>query len=332
MERIGSRARLSVACSDAPSDCVKVALINNMPDAALEDTESQFFELLDSASGDVPVQLRLYSLPDVPRSDRARERLNNLYSSTRDLVNHRYDGVIITGTEPRQPDLRNEPYWPSLVEVFDWAAQNTVSTVLSCLAAHAGVLHSDGIGRHPLPEKRFGVFNDRKVCDHALTSQTAQLMPFPHSRWNEVRGDELVACGYVVLTNSAESGVNLFVKKRMNSLVVHFQGHPEYTARTLMKEYRRDVKRFLRGERETYPSMPEGYFDATASKLLNEFRENAVSRPEEELLAGFPERVIADTLESSWHSAATRVYQNWLQYVACGRADRSACTAVARVG
>ena len=31
---------------------VRVALINNMPDAALEDTEVQFFELLDAAAGD----------------------------------------------------------------------------------------------------------------------------------------------------------------------------------------------------------------------------------------------------------------------------------------
>jgi hypothetical protein len=34
---------------------LSLALINNMPDPALEDTELQFFELLDAASGDVPV-------------------------------------------------------------------------------------------------------------------------------------------------------------------------------------------------------------------------------------------------------------------------------------
>ena len=31
--------------------CIQIALINNMPDAALEDTEVQFFELLDAAAG-----------------------------------------------------------------------------------------------------------------------------------------------------------------------------------------------------------------------------------------------------------------------------------------
>ena len=70
----------------------------------------------------------------------------------------------MTGTEPRQPDLRNEPYWPALTEVLEWAERNTASTVLSCLAAHAGVLHSDGIPRHRLSDKQFGVFEYQKVA------------------------------------------------------------------------------------------------------------------------------------------------------------------------
>src|ERR1700735_362740 len=121
-------------------DCVSLALINNMPDAALEDTESQFFELLDIASGDVPVVLKLYSLPGVPRTDRGVRHLNEFYFELDDLLNSRFDGVIVTGTEPRQPNLREEPYWRVLADVLDWAERNTVSTVLSCLAAHAGVL------------------------------------------------------------------------------------------------------------------------------------------------------------------------------------------------
>src|ERR1700722_1374405 len=130
-----------------PAERVNLALINNMPDAALEDTESQFFELLDIASGDVPVVLKLYSLPGVPRTDRGVSHLNEFYFELDDLLNSRFDGVIVTGTEPRQPNLREEPYWRVLADVLDWAERNTVSTVLSCLAAHAGVLHSDGIPR-----------------------------------------------------------------------------------------------------------------------------------------------------------------------------------------
>jgi len=322
--RSNHREASSAIGYDGRTDAIRIALINNMPDPALEDTESQFFELLDAAAGHLPVRLKLYSLPKIPRSDRGLEHLKSFYFGLDDLWNSRFDGVIITGTEPHQPDLRKEPYWSALADVLDWAEENTASTVLSCLAAHAGVLHSDGIGRHPLDDKQFGVFDDRKVSDHALTSGTTEPMRFPHSRWNEVREDALTSCGYMVLTKSAEAGVNLFVKKKKKSLFVHFQGHPEYGAGTLLKEYRRDVKRFLRRERPTYPKVPHGYFGAAATKVLDEFRETALSHPREELMTAFPEVVMSDGLESAWHSPAARVYRNWLQYVVSRRTGTAA--------
>ncbi|MGC2529864.1 MAG: homoserine O-succinyltransferase [Candidatus Acidiferrum sp.] len=311
---------------------LELAFINNMPDAALEDTESQFFGLLDAAAESIPVHLRLYSLPHIPRSERAQQHLSNFYRGIDDLLSGPCDAVVMTGTEPHHPSLRNEPYWGALVDVLDWAEHNTVSTILSCLAAHAGVLHSDGIDRHRLNDKQFGVFEESKISGHALLSQTSELMPFPHSRWNEVREDALISCGYTVLTKSAEAGVNLFVKKKKKSLFVHFQGHPEYGADTLFKEYRRDVKRYLRGERETYPSMPYGYFNRGTIELLTSFREKALSHRGEEPLAAFPNALAIDPLESRWHSSAERIYANWLQYVASRKAEAPAFAEVARVG
>jgi len=308
---------------------VRIAFINNMPDPALEDTEMQFFELLNTVAGDVPVRIKLYSLPGIPRGERGQQHLNDFYFHFDDLWNSRFDAVIVTGTEPCSPNLRDEPYWPVLAELLDWAERNTVSAVLSCLAAHASVLHSDGIDRHKLSDKQFGVFASSRVADHALTNHAGDLLRFPHSRWNEVREDALVSCGYVVLAKSAEAGVDSFVKKKKKSLFVHFQGHPEYGARTLMKEYRRDIRRFVNRERETYPSMPRGYFDAAATKLLTEFREKVLSSPSEELMTMFPEPAIAGTLQNSWHSSATCVYQNWLQYVVSKKADASVFAALA---
>jgi homoserine O-succinyltransferase len=294
---------------------VRIAFVNNMPDAALEDTEMQFFELLDEASGDLPVLLKLHSLTGVPRGERGREHVNNFYCSTDDLLNNRCDALIMTGTEPQQPNLRNEPYWSTLTGVLDWAESNTVSTILSCLAAHAGVLHSDGIERHPLADKQFGVFDFARVGYHKLTNGAAERVRFPHSRWNEVRADALSANGYLVLTQSTEGGVDSFVKKKRRSLFVHFQGHPEYGAKTLLREYRRDLKRFLKGERATYPSMPKGYFDAAATKLLAEFQDAAMGDPREGLMEGFPEAAVVGTVQKTWHASATGIYHNWLRYV-----------------
>lgn len=295
------------------SACIRLALINNMPDAALEDTELQFFELLDIASGDTPVLLRLYSLTGIPRTERGQRHLNEFYFGLDDLWNARFDGIIVTGTEPHQPELRQEPYWSALANVLDWAERNTFSTVLSCLAAHAGVLYTDGIQRHRLSDKQFGVFEFARVGDHHLTSGTDRLR-FPHSRWNEVRADELDACGYTILTQSVDGGVDSFIKKKNQSLFVHFQGHPEYGAHTLLKEYRRDVRRFIKHERESYPTMPKGYFDAGATELLLEFREAVLEDRCEDKLISFPETIVYG-LESTWRASATYVYRNWLQYM-----------------
>ena len=161
-ERKGLPAVESVERCPTQAECIRIAFINNMPDPALEDTEIQFFELLDAVAADIPVFLKLHSLSGVPRGERGQQHLNSFYFDTDDLLNSRFDGVIMTGTEPRQPNLCNEPYWSALANVLDWAESNTVSTILSCLAAHAGVLHSDGIDRHPLGDKQFGVFDFTK--------------------------------------------------------------------------------------------------------------------------------------------------------------------------
>src|SRR6202162_1709748 len=178
------------------TDYIRIALINNMPDSPLEDTEIQFYKLLDAAAGDIPISLKLFSLPELPRSDVGQRHVNNFYFNINELLNGRFDGVIMTGTEPRQPNLRDEPYWPGLTEVLDWAETNTASTVLSCLAAHAGVLHSDGIPRHKLSDKQFGVFQYKKVREHALTAGTGGIIQIPPSRWKEEGGGALNFRGY----------------------------------------------------------------------------------------------------------------------------------------
>ena len=300
---------------------VRIALVNNMPDAALEDTELQFFDLLDAASGDVPVVVKLYSLTGVPRTDRGMRRLNSFYYGLDDLWNSQVDALIMTGTEPQQPSLRQEPYWGNLTNVLDWAERNTHSTVLSCLAAHAGVLHSDGIERHRLSDKRFGVFEFPAVGDHAVIRRVEGIIRFPHSRWNEVRPNALESCGYTVLTQSAEAGVDCFVKMKKRSLFVHFQGHPEYQAHTLFKEYRRDIKRYLRHERETYPTAPVGYFGDDATKCLAAFQQDSIANRSEAVMSDFPETFLANSLQNGWRNSAVKVYGSWLALISEMKAE-----------
>ncbi len=314
------------------AESIHIGLVNNMPDLALEDTELQFLELLDAASDNLSVHVKLFSLPGIPRSTRSQQHIDKFYFDICDLSNSRFDAVIVTGTEPHQSDLRKEPYWSFLADLLDWAHENTTSTILSCLAAHAGVLHSDGISRHHLDNKQFGIFGFSTIRDHLLTGHSAALLQFPHSRWNEVRAEALRSCGYQVLSESDTAGVDLFVKKKRRSLFVHFQGHPEYGKLTLFKEYRRDVRRFLKSERDDYPGLPSKYFDAATIEMLSAFRKEALDKPSEELMTEFPEASIAATLENTWRASATCVYRQWLQYVMSRRTESLMFAATPAVG
>jgi len=297
-----------------------IGLINNMPDAALKATERQFRALLGTASHGLVVRLTLYALPEVPRTDFGQRHVSS-YSSIDELWGSRLDGLIVTGTEPRAQNLKDEPYWGTLTKVLDWADEHTYSTICSCLAAHAALLYIDGIGRQMLGDKRFGVFECARVSDHQLTAGAPSKVPMPHSRWNEIPEDALAAAGYDVLTRSKDAGVDTFVKHR-KSLFVFFQGHPEYEAHSLLLEYRRDIGRYLGGQRETYPPMPQGYFDDDTVEALTALRERALSDRREELLADFPTALAAGKVTNTWRSSARRLYRNWLRYISTQKALR----------
>jgi homoserine O-succinyltransferase len=314
----GGKSPVGFRGSDA--NCIDIGLINNMPDSALEATERQFLALLDAAAEGIVVRLSLYSLPDVPRTDTGRRYLSRCYAGIDELWNRQLDGLIVTGTEPQAANLMHEPYWGSLTRVLEWAEHSTHSTVWSCLAAHAAVLHFDGIGRQALPDKRFGLFECARVADHDLTAGVPFRVQMPHSRWNDVSEDALRSCGYRVLTQSEDAGVDMFARKR-NSLFVFFQGHPEYEAQSLLLEYRRDIGRFLRRERETYPPMPRGYFDDDTVEVLTSVRTRALSDRREGLLADFPTALLAGKVSNTWRPAAVRIYRNWLSYI-CAQKDR----------
>jgi homoserine O-succinyltransferase len=295
-------------------------LINNMPDGALEATERQFRTLLDSATNGIPVRLSLYALPDVPRTEAGRLRISRLYSSIENLWNSHLDGLIVTGAEPQAPNLRDEPYWGSLTKVLDWAEHNTHSTVLSCLAAHAAVQHLDGIGRRRLGDKRFGVFECVQTSPHPMMAGIPSRFQMPHSRWNDLPEKEIRDCGYSILTRAQDGGVDAFVKQR-KSLFVFFQGHPEYESNTLLIEYRRDVGRYLRRERDTYPAMPEGYLDRDTGDRLTMLRRRALSNRTSELLEEFPNAQAEKQVANTWSRVAAQIYGNWLAYLcAQGRA------------
>jgi homoserine O-succinyltransferase/O-acetyltransferase len=297
-------------------NCLTVGLVNNMPDAACEATERQFLELLRAASSDVVVLLKLFSIAAVPRSETTRAELAGRYRDLTALWNTPLDGLIVTGTEPVAADLKDEPYWNDLCDVVDWSCHNTICAVWSCLAAHAAVQYADGIVRERLAGKLSGVFDCDLSSDHPFFAGLAPRVRVPHSRLNDLPQAGLAANGYRVLTRSAAAGVDAFMKEQGGgSLFVFFQGHPEYDTDSLLREYRRDVGRFLRGEADTYPQAPRNYLGSAAMFLADDFRTRAAGERHGGLVGDFPMQPLAAGIENTWRAGAVGVYRNWIRYL-----------------
>ena len=225
------------------------------------------------------------------------------------------DGLIITGAQPQADRLSEEPYWEELAELIDWAKLHTTSTILSCLAAHAGVLHLDGVERRPLPEKCTGVFGFTAETTHPLVGKQGRVRLIPHSRYNGLSRSELEQAGYVILTSSPGCGVDSFVKS-FGSQFVFLQGHPEYDANSLAREYRRDMDRYLRGETERKPVRPSGYFGAEAEAELRAMERSAHG---DRCRTQIKDISIIDALapaEPAWREAAIAFYRSWLEMMA----------------
>jgi homoserine O-succinyltransferase len=293
---------------------ITIGLVNNMPDAALLATERQFLRLIEPASETHDVQLRLFYLPEIGRSDAARMQLNARYAPLDALPEAGIDGLIVTGCEPVKPNLADEPYWASLVRLIEWSKAHTISTIWSCLAAHAAVLHLDGIVRQKLPEKLVGVYAFQHASNHALLRDITSPLHVPHSRLNGLQAADLAECDYELLTHSREAGVDAFAKK-YESLFVFLQGHPEYEVDSLYREYRRDVTRYTGGQQHQFPALPENYFDRQASRALTAFAEQARAARCAALLEHFP-LIEADRLSrTDWRAPAACLFSNWLGYI-----------------
>src|SRR5579863_48291 len=289
-----------------------IGLINNMPDAALQATERQFMRLLRQAAGDIRIDFHCFSLPSVKRSQTARWRVDEQYTDITEIDRLQIDGLIVTGAEPAGATLGEETFWRDLTDIVDWAKTNTRSTIWSCLAAHAAVLYLDGVERKRLETKCSGVYGCINVSPHWLMKGLPSPFKIAHSRLNELRADELTEKAYQLLSQSVKGGVDCFAKD-FGSQFIFFQGHPEYEALSLEREYLRDISRFLGGERDRYPGIPVGYFDAETEQRLTAFAGRAQTERRLALSSELPERNLRQDIVTG--AAATVMFRNWLAFL-----------------
>ena len=289
-----------------PARTLVIGLVNGMPGEAAQHAARQFGDILAAAARTHAVRIRPIALADVEADLVGRHAL-------------RPDGLIVTGMPPRASCLSEEPAFPALAAVADFAIAQAVPTVWSCLGAHAAVLHLDGIARDPLPRKLSGIIEcERMRAPHWLLDGLPRRWRVPHSRCNDIPEAALREAGYRIVSRCTDGGVDLFVKD-VGALFLFCQGHPEYDADTLLREYRRDIRQFLAGERAEYPDVPTGMFGPDVTAMLEMFRERALHARSAPLMPEFPWPPCAAALTHRWRDVAIRLFANWLTHVAAWR-------------
>ena len=318
-DRLRARGQEVLSLERALSQDIRelhVGLLNMMPDAALAVTEQQYMRLIGSSNKIAQFYVHPFSVPGLPRGAAAEEYINHHYSSFDKLRTAGLDALIISGANVTNPSIELEPFWEPLKDVIAWASEHVTSILCSCLSTHALVKHLHGIDRHSLPTKRWGVYS-HQVQDrrHPLMQDINTRFDVPHSRWNEVRSDELAAAGLKTLVQGDVAGVHMAVS-RDQFRIVYMQGHPEYGAISLLKEYKREVLRFLNDEIDALPPYPENYFSAASAGIVEAYlrraqhaKDNGGPTPE------FPEAELEPHLDNTWTDTGKAVFNNWLGLV-----------------
>ena len=293
-----------------------IGLLNMMPDAALSATEQQFIRLVGSCKQIAQFYVYPFSIRELNRSAQAEKHISQYYFSFDALKSQGLDALIISGANVENPSLDQEPFWDPLIEIVRWAETNVASILCSCLATHALVKYHHGIDRKRLPQKQWGVYSHRiNEPAHPIMRDINTRFDAPHSRYNEITRTQLEDAGLTVLAESPEAGVHLAVSPDQFR-TVYFQGHPEYQVVSLLKEYKREVLRFINDELDSPPPYPEHYFSEEAIGIAAGFMErcqaamkNGEDTPE------FPENEVQQYVHNTWTDTGKAMVNNWLGLV-----------------
>jgi homoserine O-succinyltransferase/O-acetyltransferase len=289
------------------------AFVNNMPDGAFEATERQFLGLLDAGSGTDDIEVRRYAMAGVPRGERTATLIAQDYSPPASIRHHPPDLLVVTGSNPLEERIEDEPYWAELADLLSWGSEHADTLVLSCLSAHAGLKIFDGVERERLPAKCTGVFLQEADGAHPLSAGLGPEVPLPHSRVSSVPEAALLAAGYRIAVQSDEVGWAVATRTVGRANVVLVQGHPEYDPSSLLREYHRDARRYVLHERDELPRLPWHCVAPEDWGPLEELhRAITGDRRDPQLIESYPFDDVGARATWPWRSVATQLYANLL--------------------
>jgi len=256
---------------------LKIVILNLMPLKIA--TETDLLRLLSNTP--LQIEIDFLQIEGHTPKNTSKDHLTAFYKTFSMIREKKFDGMIITGAPVEHLPFEAVDYWHEICDIFDWALRNVTSTMYICWASQAGLYHHYGIPKYPLTHKMFGVFdhcvNDKKL---PLFRGFDDVYKAPHSRHTELKAADFKGVsGVKIVSESAKAGVYMAMSE--NGKQIFVTGHPEYSLRTLDREYKRDQEKGLPIE------LPENYYpgaDPSKRPIL------------------------------SWRSHANLLFMNWLNY------------------
>lgn len=290
-----------------------IGFLNMMPDAAFLATERQFFRLAAASTNIVQIYIHPIHCEGVTRNTDIAEHIAKYYQRFDNIKHVGLDALIVTGANPKLRDLTQEDYWQHATEIFDWAEHNVVSVFFSCLASHAVLQAQYDLTRQPVAEKIWGVYSHRVIAPtHPLVANINTRFDMPHSRGNDISAERFTSQGLPILACSDHVGVALATSKD-GFRQIFCQGHPEYDTASLLKEYQRELARFVAKERSDYPNFPINYGSNAIAGLLQQYAQQL--RSGDTNLTAFPAEKILSFVDNTWRDTAKAIFSNWLALV-----------------
>jgi len=308
--------------ADASNE-VHIGFLNMMPARAVIATERQFLRLA-SAANEYYVHIHPFTVDGLDRHGDILEYMQDAYDSFSQIQSRELDGLIMTGANPGEAELKTEAFWPQYEQVIYWAQRNIPTIMCSCLATHAVLQALHGIERTRCePGKRWGVYSHNLLNNtHHLTQGIDSVFETPRSHVFEMKAKQLADCGIEVLATSKEADFHLAVSED-GFKWIFLQGHPEYDAISLLKEYKREVHRFVDFQISDYPDYPLNYFSRDARNELTAYKNDVIRARDNGLrIPELPEPKITDSLRNTWSEQGKILFANWIRKIGQSVAER----------
>ena len=234
---------------------VRICILNLLADKPA--AEVQWLRGLSYAECDAEVSF--FMVESYKPKHTPQAYLDMFYKTTTQIMNERYDGLIITGADAEKYRFRNCAYWPELERIFDWADRHVTGTLFSCWSAMAASYHYYGIDKVMTGSKISGVYPHRMPHpEHLLMRGIKEPVLIPHSRISKPE-EEKVFSRLTVLAENGWPAVYCDNQKKR----VFLLGHWEYEPYVLRDQYVRDTSKGFDVKE------PENYFDQDGNILTD---------------------------------------------------------------